>query len=81
VNVCGWTGASFDHTRFFPLGGGHAVACATCHVTSSDYATFSCLTGGCHPQATTTSRHSGVAGFHYESSACYSCHPRGTAGG
>jgi hypothetical protein len=81
VNVCGWTGASFDHSGFFPLAGSHAsTACATCHTVPGDYATFNCLTGGCHPKSTTDSRHGDVGSYRYESAACYSCHPRATAG-
>jgi hypothetical protein len=81
VNTCGWNGASFDHSRFFPLSGSHAgIDCSTCHVVPANYATFDCLTGGCHPQATTNSRHGGVGNYRYASTACYSCHPRGAAG-
>jgi hypothetical protein len=82
VNVCGWGGASFDHSRFFPLAGNHAgIDCTTCHTTAGNYAAFSCLNGACHPKATTDSRHSGVSGYRYDSAACYSCHSRGGGGG
>lgn len=73
-------GAGLTASGHRPPTGGHTTTCATCHVVATDCATFSCLTGGCHPQATTTSRHGDVGSFRYESSACHSCHPRGSAG-
>jgi hypothetical protein len=36
---------------------------------------FTCFT--CHDRAGTDSRHSGVAGYRYDSQACYTCHPQG----
>ncbi len=83
VSVCGWTGASFDHDGFFPIASGRhgGIACATCHTVSSDYGQFSCLSGGCHPQADTDGRHGGVRNYRYDSQACYGCHPRGAGGG
>ncbi len=79
VSRCGWT---FDHGAFFPIvSGRHAgIACTTCHDVPTDYASFNCLTGGCHTSANTTPRHSGVGGYQYVSSACYRCHPSGQAG-
>lgn len=75
TSISGWSGASFDHR--FPISSGrHAgVACAECHQTS-DYRVFTCL--GCHEQAQTNSRHTGVTGYSYSSQACYACHPNGS---
>jgi hypothetical protein len=73
TSFSGWSGANFDHP--FPISSGrHAVACSECHQTS-DFRVFSCL--GCHEQASTNSHHSGVTGYSYNSTACYSCHPNG----
>jgi hypothetical protein len=41
----GWTPATFDHQRFFPLTGPHNVRCATCH-TGGDFSGYTCF--GCH---------------------------------
>lgn len=41
----GWTPATFDHQRFFPLSGPHNVQCATCH-TGGDFTRYTCFS--CH---------------------------------
>jgi hypothetical protein len=83
-NTSRWDGARFDHTSFFPIySGRHAGrwdACGDCHPNAASYADFSCL--GCHPhsdQNETDGHHEGENGYAYNSAACYSCHPRGTA--
>ena len=43
-------------------------------------ATFSCMTGACHPQAATNANHTGISGYQYVAAQCRSCHPDGTAG-
>ena len=43
--AAGWTPATFDHRRFFPLDADHNVACTTCH-TAGDYRQYTCY--GCH---------------------------------
>jgi hypothetical protein len=85
-NTTSWAGASFNHdTPFFPIfsgtHNGRWSACSDCHTNPANYAVFTCLS--CHPhsdQAQTTSNHSGVSGYHYDSASCYSCHPKGRAG-
>jgi len=78
ATIIDWTGATFNHT-WFPMTHGNANSvCSNCHTNSSDYSVFSCT--GCHLQAQTTSQHSGVRGFVYNSANCYSCHPQGRAG-
>jgi hypothetical protein len=83
-----WQQARFDHDSiFFPIYSGEHrnrwSGCSTCHVVPNDYRQFSCF--GCHPhddETTTTRDHSGpppIAGFNYNSGACYACHPRGVA--
>jgi hypothetical protein len=72
------------HEAIFPINGGtHAgtwTACADCHTDPSNYATFSCMTGACHPQPATDPPHSGVPGYQYVAAQCLSCHPDGRAG-
>jgi predicted CXXCH cytochrome family protein len=76
-----WSGATFDHTWFPITSGRHSgLSCSTCHTVPTNYATFSCLTSGCHSQSSTDGHHDGVSGYRYDSAACYSCHPRGSGG-
>ncbi len=69
-----WAQGRFNHTRF-PLTGSHNVACAQCHLTPNNFASFSCTV--CHDRARTDSQHQGRSGYVYDSNACYSCHPNG----
>jgi hypothetical protein len=73
-----WQGATFDHSRFFPIASGRhrGISCATCHTNSGNYSVFSCL-NGCHGRTSTDNQHRGRSGYSYDSSACYRCHPRG----
>jgi hypothetical protein len=83
-NTTDWGQGRFDHDgQYFPIySGTHAgrwSACSTCHTNPTNYATFTCLS--CHPHSDrpgTDDKHSEVAGYQYDSPACYSCHPRGT---
>lgn len=77
-----WTSATFTNhdAQYFPIyAGAHRgrwTSCSTCHVNPNDYRQFDCLS--CHTQAQTTSHHSGVNGYTYDSPSCYHCHPRGS---
>jgi hypothetical protein len=81
-NTTRWSGATFDHSAFFPIASGRHSnwnACSDCHTNAANYADFSCF--GCHPhddQVETDGHHQGQNGYAYLSSACYNCHPRGT---
>jgi hypothetical protein len=84
-NTTSWSGATFDHTAFFPIySGTHAgrwSKCSDCHNNAASFADFNCL--GCHPHSDKTEtdgHHAQVSGYSYTSSACYSCHPTGRAG-
>jgi DnaJ-class molecular chaperone len=72
-----WTQGTFAHTAF-PITGRHNATCSTCHTNPTNYRVFTCLT--CHDRATTDSHHQGRSGYLYDSQACYTCHPRGSAG-
>jgi hypothetical protein len=77
-----WTPANFDHDgQYFPiLTGKHAGKwdlCIDCHSVPSDYSVFSCITCHEHRQSEMDPKHSGIDGYSYESSACFSCHPTG----
>lgn len=80
-----WLGARFEHdAQYFPIySGKHRekwATCATCHTNNQNYAVFNCL--GCHEHNKTKmdDKHRGRAGYSYTSTACLSCHPRGTEG-
>ena len=74
-----WSQAVFQHD--FPIKSGkHAgFSCTDCHLTSN-YRQFSCTDCHTHDKAATDSHHGDVAGYVYNSTNCYACHPRGTAG-
>ena len=70
-----WQQGRFNHTQF-PLTGPHAGRpCNACHTNPSNFATFTCFT--CHDRGNTDSHHRGIAGYRYDSLACYACHPQG----
>jgi len=69
-----WTQGRFDH-RFPITSGPHRQPCSACHQSSTTFQTFSCV--GCHQRGTTDEHHREVAGYRYDSLACYSCHPNG----
>ncbi len=78
-----WLGAIFNHTWFPIYSGSHAgkwTTCADCHINSSNYALFSCITCHQHNQTDTDSHHQDVSGYSYGPTTCYVCHPNGTAG-
>jgi len=71
-----WSQGRFNHTWFPITSGRHAGnPCSACHQSSGNFQSFTCLT--CHTRAETDSHHQGRAGYRYESTACYTCHPTG----
>jgi len=72
-----------DHEAFFPIfSGRHAgqwLDCSTCHIDASNQRNFSCV--GCHDHAQPEmdTQHQGMPGYAWQSQACYSCHPSGSA--
>jgi nitrate/TMAO reductase-like tetraheme cytochrome c subunit len=77
-----WTGATFNHDPWFPIySGKHKgrwTSCTQCHANNANYKEFTCLT--CHTKTKTDQQHQGRSGYSYTSPACYSCHPKGSAG-
>ncbi|HET8773758.1 MAG TPA: cytochrome c3 family protein, partial [Thermoanaerobaculia bacterium] len=74
-----WDQGVFNHTRFPIATGRHAGnPCGACHTTPVNFLLFSCTTN-CHSRPETDSEHDEVAGYRYDSLACYSCHPQGRA--
>ncbi len=75
-----WLGATFQHDQFPIYSGIHSGkwnGCDTCHDVPSNYTSFTCFNCHQHSQSRMDSRHAGVGGYTYDSSACYSCHPNG----
>lgn len=79
-NQNSWSGAQFDHTQF-PLRGPHDASCNTCHTTQGDFTAFTCFQCHAHDQARMDEVHGGIAGYTYDSRACYQCHVGGRGGG
>ncbi|MBI2932724.1 MAG: hypothetical protein HYY16_13840 [Planctomycetes bacterium] len=69
-----WLGATFQHT-FVITSGPHKRSCQECHRAPGDYSIVSCT--HCHGRTQMDSKHRGVSGYTWSSSACISCHPRG----
>lgn len=81
----GWTPASYKQhdTQSFPIYSGKHKGvwslCTECHTNSSSYSVFSCI--GCHEHNKTNMDeiHQEESGYSYNSTSCFSCHPRGNA--
>lgn len=76
-----WSPSTFNHSQFPITSGNHAappLLCSQCHTNVSNFAIFSCTTSGCHPQAQTDPHHTGVNGYVYSPTSCYTCHPTGS---
>jgi hypothetical protein len=80
-NENAWQPSTFSHDGFFPVFSGKHnnvwVNCNECHTQNNNFSTFDCL--NCHKDPVTTTEHSGVSGYVYESNACFGCHPLGDA--
>lgn len=80
-----WSPSTFNHDQlYFPIySGSHLnrwTLCSQCHQVPTNFASYTCMSSGCHSQASTDSQHGGVTGYVYLASACYNCHPRGVSG-
>jgi hypothetical protein len=85
-NQTAWTPASFNHDgEYFPIYSGEHngewESCSDCHTNSSNYSIFSCIDCHAHLQPDMDAEHQGIGGYIYNSSACFECHPDGTATG
>jgi nitrate/TMAO reductase-like tetraheme cytochrome c subunit len=84
-NTNNWEETTWDHdAQYFPIyTGKHREAwdnCVDCHLNPGDYGAFECIL--CHEhsdQADLADKHDEEQDYEYESQACYSCHPTGTA--
>jgi len=77
-----WVPSTFNHdAQYFPIYSGKHRGkwsqCSQCHVAPNDFRTFECTTCHEHNQSKMDSEHKKVAGYRYDSRACYQCHPQG----
>jgi len=77
----GSRGSFGQHDAVFPIfSGAHQgtwTSCTACHPSGSSTTSFTCMSTGCHPQASTDPIHGGIAGYAYVAQQCLSCHPTG----
>ncbi len=78
-----WQPSTWDHdAQYFPIySGKHSGVwnqCSDCHVSAANYAVFECINCHEHNRTDTDGHHTEVSGYQYLSTACYTCHPRGT---
>jgi len=81
-----WTPSTFNHdVKYFSIYSGNHKgewnACKDCHTNASSFAQYSCVDCHEHNQADMNSKHKVVSGYQYNSSACFSCHPKGSKEG
>jgi hypothetical protein len=77
-----WTPSTWNHDgKYFPIYSGKHLGqwttCADCHKNASDYAQYSCIDCHDHNSTDMNAKHISVAGYSYNSTACYTCHPQG----
>ncbi len=81
----GWTPSTYNHdAQFFPINSGKHkgqwTLCSECHTNATNYAVFNCLLCHAHSnKASVDADHKGKSGYVYNSTNCFSCHPRGTS--
>jgi len=73
-----------NHDVFFPIFSGEHDGvwsdCVVCHQNPATFTDFTCLTCHEHQQPKMDEEHQGIAGYAYESNACFTCHPTGEKG-
>ncbi len=79
----GWKPATYTQhdSQSFPIySGTHRGEwsnCTDCHASTSSYSQFTCINCHEHNKAEMDSKHSGRAGYSYDSPSCFRCHPTG----
>ena len=80
----GRSGSFAQHDAVFPIfTGTHAgrwTACTDCHTDPTNRTAFTCMSGACHPQASTDPAHAGIPSYAFTASQCLACHPTGQQG-
>ncbi|MCC7015265.1 MAG: hypothetical protein IT454_22085 [Planctomycetes bacterium] len=78
TSTSNWRNENWNHT-WFPIKSGkhNNFLCSQCHLTNTNYTTFSCTHCHEHRQSQMNSEHQGVNGYQWVSAACYQCHPDG----
>ena len=70
-----WRAAPPNHR--FPLTGAHHVSCSQCHTVPTNFAVYDCTRCHAHDKPSMDSKHRGVRGYIWTSTACVGCHPNG----
>lgn len=83
-----WKPSTWNHDPYFPISAGSKHppgrwnVCTDCHTVPTNYTSFSCINCHAHSnQSVVDEHHKEVAGYSYNSAACYRCHPQGRSGG
>ncbi|MHC4911018.1 MAG: hypothetical protein ACYTF9_15025 [Planctomycetota bacterium] len=74
-DIFSFRNATLNHA--FPLEGPHALNCNECHLSGSNFASFSCTHCHAHGAAEMADEHDDVGGYVWSSPSCYGCHPSG----
>ena len=80
-----WVPSTYNHdSQYFPINSGRHkgqwTLCSECHTNATNFAVFNCLLCHAHSnKASVDSDHRGRSGYVYNSTNCYSCHPRGNS--
>jgi nitrate/TMAO reductase-like tetraheme cytochrome c subunit len=74
-----WIPSTFNHETYFPIKTGKhtGLACTECHKNAANYKVFVCTDCHEHNKTDMDKEHRGKSGYVYNSTNCYSCHPRG----
>ena len=67
---------------FFPIFSGEHdnqwTTCDECHVSRSDFSTFSCILCHEHTEVRSAEQHDRISGYRFNTTACFDCHPQGS---
>jgi hypothetical protein len=78
----GWKPATYtqhDTQSFRIYSGKHKgtwATCTECHTNPAAYASYTCISCHEHNQTDMDSEHRGQSGYSYNSTACFTCHPK-----
>jgi hypothetical protein len=78
-----WAPSTFNHdSQYFPIYSGRHRGtwskCSECHISTTNFAAFSCII--CHEhsnKANVDDHHSEIGNYVYNGTSCYACHPTG----
>jgi nitrate/TMAO reductase-like tetraheme cytochrome c subunit len=77
-----WSGTRYNAHKFPIYSGSHQgkwTTCNDCHTTPTNYNVFACTVCHAHDKTTMDNKHKNNKNYVYNSTNCYSCHPRGSS--